>query len=74
MTANKRANTIVTKAVTDFLRHLRERNASVHTIKAYSGDLALFAAYVGSRGWKRIDHIAVRGFLSQLYDKGLSRP
>ena len=75
MTANKRANTIVTKAVTDFLRQIfRERNASVHTIKAYWGDLALFAAYVGSRGWKQIDHIAVRGFLSQLYDKGLSRP
>ena len=74
MTANKRANTIVIKAVTDFLRHLRERNASVHTIKAYSGDLALFAAYAGFRGWKQIDHIAVRGFLSQLYDKGLSRP
>jgi len=74
MTANQQAKTIVEKAVADFLRHLRERNASVHTIKAYSGDLALFAAYAGSRGWKQIDHIAVRGFLSQLYDKGLSKP
>ena len=36
MTANKLANTIVAKAVTDFLRHLRERNASPHTIKAYT--------------------------------------
>ena len=43
---------IVEKAVADFLRHLRERNASPHTIKAYSGDLANFAAYAGSRGWK----------------------
>jgi integrase/recombinase XerC len=67
------ANTIVAKAVADFLRHLRERNASLHTIKAYSRDLSLFAAYAGSRGWKQIDHIAVRGFLSQLYDKGLSK-
>src|ERR1700674_3550758 len=68
-----RANTIVGKAVADFLRHLGERNSSPHTVKAYSGDLAIFAAYAGSRGWKDIDHIAVRGFLSQLYEKGLSK-
>jgi integrase/recombinase XerC len=73
MTTNN-AHTIVSKAVANFLRHLRERNSSPHTIKAYSRDLALFAAYAGSRGWKQIDHIAVRGFLSQLYEKGLSKP
>jgi integrase/recombinase XerC len=65
--------TVVAKAVNDFLCHLRERNASLHTIKAYKGDLALFAAYAGPRDWKHIDHIAVRGFLSQLYEKGLSK-
>jgi integrase/recombinase XerC len=68
-----KSNTIVEKAVADFLRHLRERNASLHTIKAYSGDLANFAAYAGPRGWKLIDHIAIRGFLSQLYEKGLGK-
>jgi integrase/recombinase XerC len=28
---------------------------------------------MGSREWKSIDHIAIRGFLSHLYDKGLSK-
>jgi integrase/recombinase XerC len=69
----KQTRSIVGKSVADFIRHLRERNASVHTVKAYSRDLALFATYAGSRGWKQIDHIAVRGFLAQLYEKGLSK-
>jgi len=67
------ARTIVEKALADFLQHLREKNASVHTIKAYAGDLENFALYAGFRTWKQIDHIAVRGFLSQLYEKGLSK-
>jgi integrase/recombinase XerC len=66
-------STVVGRAVADFLCHLRERNSSAHTIKAYSGDLANFTAYAGSRGWKSIDHIAIRGFLSQLYDQGLGK-
>jgi integrase/recombinase XerC len=72
----KPPRTIVERATDDFLRHLRERNASTHTIKAYTGDLDVFAAYIsssGSRDWKTIDHIAIRGFLSHLYDKGLSK-
>src|SRR5579864_6194883 len=73
MPGNTSSRTIVEKAVADFLSHLRERNASAHTIKAYRGDLAGFAAYVGSGGWKQIDHIAVRGFLSRLYENGLSK-
>jgi integrase/recombinase XerC len=70
---NQNQRTTVERATDEFLRHLRERNASAHTIKAYTGDLDVFAAYIGSRDWKAIDHIAIRGFLSHLYDKGLSK-
>ena len=69
----KQSRTIVERATDDFIRHLRERNASPHTIKAYTGDLDAFAAYIGARDWKAIDHVAIRGFLSHLYDKGLSK-
>src|SRR5579863_7128653 len=61
------------KAIDQFLRSLRERNASPHTIKAYTGDLDNFAAYVGTRTWRKIDHVTIRGFLSHLYEKGLSK-
>ena len=71
--AKNNANSTVSKAVADFIRHLHERNASPHTVKAYKQDLTLFAAYAGSRGWNQTDHIAVRGFLSQLYEKGLGK-
>jgi integrase/recombinase XerC len=66
--------TAVERATDQFLRVLRERNASAHTIKAYAGDLENFANYIGSRDWKSIDHVTIRGFLSHLYENGLSRP
>jgi len=69
-----KARTIIERAVADFLRHLREKNASPHTIKAYTSDLANFSSYAESRDWKQIDHIAIRGFLSQLYENRLSKP
>ena len=45
----------------------------MHTIKAYKQDLECFAAYVGPRKWTEIDHVTIRGFLSQLYEKGLGK-
>jgi integrase/recombinase XerC len=63
----------VQRAIDKFLSSLGGRNVSPHTIKAYSGDLQLFAAYVGSRKFEEIDHVTVRGFLSSLYAKGLGK-
>jgi integrase/recombinase XerC len=65
--------TVVERAVDRFLRSLRQRNSSVHTIKAYGGDLREFAGYVGSHDWKGIDHVTIRGFLSHLYEKRSAR-
>jgi integrase/recombinase XerC len=69
----KQARTTVEEAVDQFLRSLRECNASPHTIKAYAGDLDSFAGYVGARDWRSIDHVNIRGFLSHLYEKNLSK-
>jgi integrase/recombinase XerC len=73
MPEKKQSKTVVEKAVAQFLRNLLARNASAHTIKAYTGDLANFSAYAGPRNWQSIDHIAIRGFLSHLYEKGLGK-
>jgi integrase/recombinase XerC len=71
--ATKTNRTHVEKAIDKFLQSLRQRNASVHTIKAYTGDLDNFAAYVGPRNWRSIDHLTIRGFLSHLYEKNLEK-
>jgi integrase/recombinase XerC len=72
-TATGTTRTVVDEAIAAFLRVLRQRNASTHTIKGYAGDLENFAGYIGSRNWKSIDHVTIRGFLSHLYEKGLGK-
>lgn len=64
----------VEKGIAQFLRSLKEKNSSAHTIKAYGTDLAQFSRYIGIARWDDIDHVRIRGFLSHLYDQGLSKP
>ena len=73
-TPEKKSMSQVEKGIANFLRALVERNASVHTIKAYRTDLAVFAEFMGPVAkWKDIDHVTVRSVLSHLYEQGLSK-
>jgi integrase/recombinase XerC len=78
----RRRRTAIEHAVDGFRGYLRASNASAHTLKAYTGDLDAFTAYLAEQhaslskhhnSIKRIDHLVVRGFLSHLYAKGLSK-
>jgi integrase/recombinase XerC len=63
----------IEKLIGKFLDSLRQRNASLHTIKAYTGDLNNFVIFVGRRNWRSIDHVTIRAFLSHLYEKELGK-
>ena len=65
-----------------FLRFLRlNRNASVHTVRAYEGDLSQFLQYVAAEAGvtqseldpTRLDRTALRSFLAVAYKRGQSR-
>jgi integrase/recombinase XerC len=65
-----------------FLQFLRlNRNASVHTVRAYESDLSQFLDHTAARmGIRRavlepvhLDRPALRGFLAELHKRGLSR-
>lgn len=66
-------STVLEKSVRQFLSALKQRNASSNTITAYGKDLSAFAAYIGDDRWDHIDHVRIRGFLSHLYERGLSK-
>jgi integrase/recombinase XerC len=65
--------------IADFVSFLaKERNDSPHTVKAYSRDVADFAAfcgrYYGDRwSWAGVDRLAVRGWLGALQQRGLAK-
>lgn len=64
----------VEKGIEGFQRSLRERNASPNTLLAYRKDLAKFSSYVGAKtALQQVSHIRIRGFLSQMYEHGLSK-
>lgn len=60
-------------SITNFVRSLHAKKASDCTIKAYTRDLQEFAAHIGDADWSEIDHVRIRGFLSHLYERGLSK-
>jgi integrase/recombinase XerC len=65
-----------------FLQHLElNRNASLHTVRAYDSDLSQFLESLAETRQRKIselsphdiDHLAIRAFLGALYQKGNSR-
>jgi integrase/recombinase XerC len=73
MSADASMQAPVSLALAGFLRALSQRNASVHTIKAYRTDLEEFVLFAGPEALTDIDHLFIRAFLAQLYERGLSK-
>ena len=73
-------NPSVPDEVREFLTSLeRERDYSMHTVRAYRRDLAEFTAYLAERAgtsawrWDGIDRLTIRGWLGVLSRRGVSR-
>ena len=64
----------ITKGIAGFLKHLELRSSSAHTVRAYRNELNRLAEYLGPEmRWKEIDHTLLRGYLSDLHERGLSK-
>jgi len=55
-----------------------QRNASVHTVRAYRRELANFAAYLTETLGQQasiaaVEHLHIRAYLGQLYERGLTK-
>lgn len=66
--------------VADYLTHLaKERNVSLHTLKAYERDCGEFVEFLAEHhgghawSWKDVDRLAMRGFLARLTRRGLAK-
>src|SRR4030067_1269507 len=69
--------------IDEFTRHLSlERNLSAHTLRNYLSDISQFHEYLlgvfkkdalSSEDLMKVDHIIIRGFLSSMFEKGLSK-
>jgi integrase/recombinase XerC len=73
---------VLRDAIREFLSFLKlNRNASPHTVRAYEADLGQFLSSIAVRSGRRRDELplatfdtaAVREFLAELHDRGLSR-
>jgi integrase/recombinase XerC len=75
--SSKKNAASVRDAVERFLTALHQRNVSGNTVTAYRKDLAKFQRYLEQNhclSLDAVDHITIRGFLSHLYQSGLSKP
>ena len=73
--SSNQINKEILSGMRKFLHSMRsERNASAHTLRAYSKELHRFGEYAGpDMRWKDIDHVFIRGFLSHLHASDLSK-
>ncbi len=63
----------------EFLAMLaHERTASPHTLRAYQREIGNFATYLIAKNGReadvsRVDHLLIRGYLGELYSRGLAK-
>ncbi|MDP9050527.1 MAG: tyrosine-type recombinase/integrase [Acidobacteriota bacterium] len=76
---SKPARTEFQSLADQFLAMLQdERNASVHTLRAYRREVLNFATFLGetlgpNTKVSAVDHLHIRAYLGQLYERGLTK-